>query len=368
MKNYLDFEKEIKELEQEVDGLKSPFGSEGISEVDTNKIKNTQQEINQKLEEIYSNLNSWQKTQVARHEDRPKANFYIKKIFSQFTLLSGDRYFGDDKSVTAGFGLIENKSVLVIGQEKGEDLNSRIERNFGMMSPEGYRKCIRLMKLADRFQIPVISFIDTPGAYPGIGAEQRGQASAIAHSIECCMSLTVPNISIIIGEGGSGGAIALASSNKVIMLENSIYSVISPEGCASILWRDPKKSLQAAEAMKLTAKDLLKFGIIDEVIKEPLGGAHRDPEIIAEDIKHSLIKNLRSFENYSREEIYEQRKTKFLQIGRDRGFSQSSSLEEKGLSYGGSNYHKIRSHIDKNKLLYIGIGLVLIAGLVSFIY
>ena len=368
MKNYLDFEKEIKELEQEVDGLKSPFGSEGISEVDTNKIKSTQQEINQKLEEIYSNLNSWQKTQVARHEDRPKANFYIKKIFSQFTLLSGDRYFGDDKSVTAGFGLIENKSVLVIGQEKGEDLNSRIERNFGMMSPEGYRKCIRLMKLADRFQIPVISFIDTPGAYPGIGAEQRGQASAIAHSIECCMSLTVPNISIIIGEGGSGGAIALASSNKVIMLENSIYSVISPEGCASILWRDPKKSLQAAEAMKLTAKDLLKFGIIDEVIKEPLGGAHRDPETIAEDIKHSLIKNLRSFENSSREEIYEHRKTKFLQIGRERGFSQSSNLEDKGLSYGGSNYHKIRSHINKNKLLYIGIGLVLIAGLASFIY
>tara|TARA_Y100001970_G_scaffold269893_1_gene363088 strand:+ start:354 stop:1460 length:1107 start_codon:yes stop_codon:yes gene_type:complete len=368
MKNYLDFEKEIKELEQEVDGLKSPFGSEGISEVDTNKIKNTQQEINQKLDEIYSNLNSWQKTQVARHEDRPKANFYIKKIFSQFTLLSGDRYFGDDKSVTAGFGLIENKSVLVIGQEKGEDLNSRIEKNFGMMSPEGYRKCIRLMKLADRFQIPVISFIDTPGAYPGIGAEQRGQASAIAHSIECCMSLTVPNISIIIGEGGSGGAIALASSNKVIMLENSIYSVISPEGCASILWRDPKKSLQAAEAMKLTAKDLLKFGIIDEVIKEPLGGAHRDPETIAEDIKHSLIKNLRNFENSSREEIYEHRKTKFLQIGRERGFSQSSNLEDKGLSYSGSNYHKIRSHIEKNKLLYIGIGLVLIAGLVSIIY
>ena len=197
MKNYLDFEKEIKALEQEVDGLKSPFGSEGISEVDTDKIKNTQQEINKKLEEIYSNLNSWQRTQVARHEDRPKANFYIKKIFSQFTLLSGDRYFGDDKSVIAGFGLIDNKSVLIIGQEKGEDLNSRIERNFGMMRPEGYRKCIRLMKLADRFQIPVISFIDTPGAYPGIGAEQRGQASAIANSIECSMSLSVPNLSLI---------------------------------------------------------------------------------------------------------------------------------------------------------------------------
>ena len=256
MKNYLDFEKEIKALEQEVDTLKSPFGSEGISEVDTSKIKDTQNEINLKLQEIYSNLNSWQKTQVARHEDRPKASYYIKKIFSQFTLISGDRYFGDDKSVTAGFGLIGNKSVLIIGQEKGEDLSSRIEKNFGMMRPEGYRKCIRLMKLAERFQIPVVSFIDTPGAYPGIGAEQRGQASAIANSIECCMSLTVPNISIIIGEGGSGGAIALASSNKVIMLENSIYSVISPEGCASILWRDPSKSLQAAE---VNCKGLIKI-------------------------------------------------------------------------------------------------------------
>jgi len=368
MKNYLDFEKEIKALEEEVDSLKSPFGSEGISEVDTDKIKITQQEINQKLKEIYANLNSWQKTQVARHEDRPKANYYIKKIFSQFTLLSGDRYFGDDKSVTAGFGLIENKSVLIIGQEKGEDLNSRIERNFGMMSPEGYRKCIRLMKLADRFKIPVISFIDTPGAYPGIGAEQRGQASAIANSIECCMSLTVPNISIIIGEGGSGGAIALASSNKVIMLENSIYSVISPEGCASILWRDPKKSLQAAEAMKLTAKDLLQLGIIDEVISEPLGGAHRDPEAIADEIKYSILKNLKSFENFSREEVYDHRKSKFLQIGRERGFNQSSNLDDKGLSYKETNYHRIRSHLDKNKLVYIGIGLVIIVGLVSLIY
>ena len=171
MKNYLEFEKEIKALEQEIDSLKSPFGSEGISEVDTQKIKKTQNEINEKLKETYENLNSWQRTQVARHEDRPKANFYIKKIFSQFTLLSGDRYFGDDKSVIAGFGLIDSKSVLIIGQEKGEDLNSRIERNFGMMRPEGYRKCIRLMKLADRFQIPVVSFIDTPGAYPGLGAE-----------------------------------------------------------------------------------------------------------------------------------------------------------------------------------------------------
>jgi len=368
MKNYLEFEKEIKALEEEVDNLKSPFGSEGISEVDTKKIKNTQEEINEKLRQTYSNLNSWQKTLVARHEDRPKANFYIKKIFNQFTLLSGDRYFGDDKSVIAGFALIDDKSVLVIGQEKGEDLNTRIERNFGMMRPEGYRKCIRLMKLADRFQIPVVSFIDTPGAYPGIGAEQRGQASAIANSIESSMALTVPNISIIIGEGGSGGAIALASSNKVIMLENSIYSVISPEGCASILWRDPSKSLQAAEAMKMTAKDLLNLGIIDEIISEPLGGAHRNPEAIADDIKHSIIKNLRSFENFSKEEVYDHRKEKFLKIGRDQGFSKSSSLDETGLSYKGSSIQKIKVHIIKNKLLYIGVGFVFIAGLVSIIY
>ena len=368
MKNYLDFEKEIKALEQEVDGLKSPFGAEGISEVDTDKIKNTQKAINEKLENIYSNLNSWQRTQVARHEDRPRANFYIKKIFSKFTLLSGDRFFGDDKSVIAGFGLIDSKSVLVIGQEKGEDLNSRIERNFGMMRPEGYRKCIRLMKLADRFQIPVISFIDTPGAYPGLGAEQRGQASAIAHSIECCMSLTVPNISIIIGEGGSGGAIALASSNKVIMLENSIYSVISPEGCASILWRDPSKSLHAAEAMKLTAKDLLELKIIDEIIPEPLGGAHRDPEAIASDIKHSIIKNLKNFENYTKDEIYDHRKTKFLQIGRDRGFSNSSNLSDGGLIYKETSFRKIIQHFNKNKYVYGGVSLVAIVGLITLLF
>ena len=224
------------------------------------------------------------------------------------------------------------------------------------------------MKLADRFQIPVVTFIDTPGAYPGLGAEQRGQASAIANSIECCMSLTVPNISIIIGEGGSGGAIALASSNKVIMLENSIYSVISPEGCASILWRDPSKSLQAAEAMKLTAKDLLKLGVIDEIISEPLGGAHRDPETIVDDIKHSITKNLKSFENFSKEEIYDHRKAKFLQIGRDQGFSKTSNIEGGGLSYKNSDVQKLVSHIVKNKLIYAGIGFLAITSLIALIF
>ena len=243
MKNYLNFEVEIKNLESELEKLKDPYNTEGLAEVDTNKISQIQLEIDKKLKEVYSKLNPWQKTMVARHEDRPKANFFIKNIFENFIALSGDRFYGEDKSVICGFATFDGNSFLVIGQEKGEDLDSRIERNFGMMRPEGYRKTIRLMKLADKFNIPIISLIDTPGAYPGVGAEERGQAEAIAKSIECCMELKVPTLSIIIGEGGSGGAIALASSNKVLMLENSIYSVISPEGCAPILWRDPKKTL-----------------------------------------------------------------------------------------------------------------------------
>jgi acetyl-CoA carboxylase carboxyl transferase subunit alpha len=355
MKNYLEFEKEIKTLETNLENLKSPFGSEGISEVDTLKISKIEKEISQNLEMIYKSLNSWQKTLVARHEDRPRANFYINRIFSSFTPLSGDRLFAEDKSVTVGFGLINKKSVLVIGQEKGEDLSSRIEKNFGMMRPEGYRKCIRLMQLANRFQIPIITFVDTPGAYPGIGAEQRGQASAIANSIECCMSLKVPNICIIIGEGGSGGAIALASSNKVIMLENSIYSVISPEGCASILWRDPGKSLQAAEAMKLTAKDLLELGIIDEVINEPLGGAHRDHEAMAQNVKNSIEKNLSYFENLSKEEIYDHRKAKFLKIGRESGFAKSDNLGEINLGYKQSLFNKLKRSFTKNEYTYYGL-------------
>jgi len=365
MKNYLEFEKEIKSLETDLDSLKSPFGSEGISEVDTKKIRKTEEEINIKLKLTYENLNSWQKTLVARHEDRPKANFYIEKIFSSFIALSGDRLFSDDQSVIAGFGLIDSKSVLVIGQEKGEDLTSRIERNFGMMRPEGYRKCIRLMQLANRFQIPVVSFIDTPGAYPGLGAEQRGQASAIANSIECSMSLNVPNISIIIGEGGSGGAIALASSNKVIMLENSIYSVISPEGCASILWRDPSKSLQAADAMKLTAKDLLELGIIDEIIKEPLGGAHRDKESIALDVKDSIIKNLRLYENFSKEEVYDDRKTKFLTIGRKKGFTNSANLNDSSFGHKDFFSSKIMRKFNSNRYLYYGLLAVALTTLIT---
>ena len=280
----------------------------------------SQKEIDIKLKEIYSNLDPWQTTLVARHEDRPKAKFFIDNLFDDFIPLSGDRFYGEDKSVLAGFAKFNEKSVLVIGQEKGDSLETRIERNFGMMRPEGYRKTIRLMNLADRFNIPIISFIDTPGAYPGVGAEERGQAAAIAKSIECCMLLSVPTFAIVIGEGGSGGAIALASANKVMMLENAIYSVISPEGCATILWRDPKRTLDAAKAMKLSSKDLLELGVIDEIISEPIGGAHRDRDLILDNVRKSIENNLNEFFNMSSDEIFNHRKNKFLTIGRSKGF------------------------------------------------
>ena len=320
MKNYLNFENEIKDLESEIDQLKDPYNQSGLSEVDTKKISKIEGELDEKLKMIYSNLDPWQTTMVARHEDRPKSKFFIDNLFEDFIPLSGDRYYGEDKSVLSGFAKFNGNSVLVIGQEKGEDLDSRINRNFGMMRPEGYRKTIRLMELANKFNIPIISFIDTPGAYPGVGAEERGQAEAIAKSIECCMKLKVPTIAIIIGEGGSGGAIALASSNKVIMLQNAIYSVISPEGCATILWRDPKKMLDAAKAMKLSAKDLLELDVIDEIIEEPSGGAHRDRDLILHNVHNSISKNLESFKFMSGDEIFNHRKNKFLKIGRGKGF------------------------------------------------
>ena len=329
MKNYLNFEANIKELEAELENLKDPYNKEGLSEVDTNKISKLQEEIDTKLKHIYSNLDPWQKTMVARHEDRPKSKYFIENIFSDFIPLSGDRYYGEDKSVITGFAKFKNRSVLVIGQQKGDSLETRIERNFGMMKPEGYRKSVRLMRLADKFNLPIILFIDTPGAYPGVGAEERGQAEAIAKSIECCMQLKVPTISVIIGEGGSGGAIALASSSKVLMLENAIYSVISPEGCASILWRDPKKTLEAATAMKLSSKDLLNLNIIDEIIEEPAGGAHRDRDKVLKNIKNSLEKSLIEFSDLNRDEILEKRKNKFLSMGRTKGLYTSDSNKDK---------------------------------------
>ena len=354
MKNYLNFELDIKDLEKELDELKDPYNNTGLSEVETDKISKLQTEIDEKLRDIYSNLNPWQKTQVARHEDRPKSKFFIDNLFEDFISLSGDRYYSDDKSVITGFAKFNNQSVLIIGQEKGDDLESRIEHNFGMMRPEGYRKSIRLMKLADKFNIPIIIFVDTPGAYPGVGAEERGQAEAIAKSIECSMDIKVPTISIIIGEGGSGGAIALASSSKVIMLENAIYSVISPEGCATILWRDPKKTLEAATAMKLSSKDLLDLKVIDEIIEEPLGGAHRDKNFILENVRKSIEKSLFEFSGLSREEVFNKRKEKFLSIGRNKGFTSTSSSKT-SLSLENNSFLNFVNKFKKKQLIFLGL-------------
>ena len=363
MKNYLNFESDIKNLEDELDKLKDPYNQSGLSEVDTQKISQIQNELDEKLKMVYANLDPWQTTMVARHEDRPKSKFFIDNLFQDFIPLSGDRFYGEDLSVLCGFAKFNGLSVLVIGQEKGEDLDSRIKRNFGMMRPEGYRKTIRLMQLADKFNIPIISFIDTPGAYPGVGAEERGQAEAIAKSIECCMKLKVPTIAIVIGEGGSGGAIALASSNKVLMLENAIYSVISPEGCATILWRDPKKMLDAAKAMKLSAKDLLELEIIDEIIPEPSGGAHRDKDLILENVRNALNKNLENFKQMSPEEIFDGRKNKFLKIGRSKGFM-SNLNELSSLNLEKSNFN----HFLKSKKIFVaGVGLtIFVIGLILY--
>ena len=363
MKNYLNFESDIKNLEDELDKLKDPYNQSGLSEVDTQKISQIQNELDEKLKMVYANLDPWQTTMVARHEDRPKSKFFIDNLFEDFIPLSGDRFYGEDLSVLCGFAKFNGLSVLVIGQEKGEDLDSRIKRNFGMMRPEGYRKTIRLMQLADKFNIPIISFIDTPGAYPGVGAEERGQAEAIAKSIECCMKLKVPTIAIVIGEGGSGGAIALASSNKVLMLENAIYSVISPEGCATILWRDPKKMLDAAKAMKLSAKDLLELEIIDEIIPEPSGGAHRDKDLILENVRNALNKNLENFKQMSPEEIFDGRKNKFLKIGRSKGFM-SNLNELSSLNLEKSNFNHF---LKSNKIFVVGAGLtIFVIGLILY--
>jgi len=366
MKNYLNFETDIKKLESEIEKLKDPYNQDGLSEVDTKKISESQQEIDKKLKEIYSNLDPWQTTLVARHEDRPKAKFFIDNLFEDFIPLSGDRFYGEDKSVIAGFAKFNEKSVLVIGQEKGDSLETRIERNFGMMRPEGYRKTIRLMKLANKFNIPIISFVDTPGAYPGVGAEERGQAEAIAKSIECCMSLSVPTFAIIIGEGGSGGAIALASSNKVIMLENAIYSVISPEGCATILWRDPKRTLDAAKAMKISSKDLLELKVIDEIISEPVGGAHRDRDLILDNVRKSIESNLNKFFNMSRDEVLNHRKNKFLAIGRSKGFvSQLDNLNS--LSIKKNKINVFIENFFKSKInLGISVGTIIFLGYLIF--
>ena len=320
MKSYLEFERDIKVLEEELEKLKDPFTGEGLSEVEINKITQLQREIDNKLKATYANLDAWQITQVARFAERPKSKFIIDSLFSNFINLSGDRRLGEDKALISGFAELEGRSVLVLGQEKGDDLESRVERNFGMLKSSGYKTAVRLMLLADKFNIPCVNLIDTPGASATVQSENSGIHEAIASSINCQMNLKVPVISVILSEGGSGGAVALASANKVLMLENAVYGVISPESASTILYGDPSKSLDTAKAMKLTANELLEMGIIDEIIPEKIP-AHRDKEQFLLSIKKALIRNLEEFEKYTREEIFEQRKKRFLDIGKQKTFT-----------------------------------------------
>lgn len=299
---YLNFENNICEMDKK---LAQPDLSE-------NEKKRLQTKLNRLIENTYKRLTPWQKTLVARHENRPHAFDYIRFLIKDFTPLSGDRVFAEDSAVIGGLGRFKNKTVMVIGTEKGNDTNSRLKHNFGMARPEGYRKAIRLMKLAEKFGFPVLTFVDTAGAFPGVDAEARGQGQAIASCIETGLGLKVPLIATIIGEGGSGGALALSTGNKVFMLENSIYSVISPEGCASILWKDFKYAKQASRALKLTAKDLLKMGIIDEIIPEPMGGAHRFPKEAMSAVGKELEKALAEFESFDEDDLILQRQEKFL--------------------------------------------------------
>lgn len=283
---YLDFEKNIKELDAKIDDLKGSDGNE-------KKIKKLEEKREEELEKAYSNLTSWDRVQVARHPSRPHAIDYINSMIDDFVELAGDRMFADDKAIIGGMGYLDGTPVMVIGQEKGNDTESRIKHNFGMSKPEGYRKAIRLMELANKFNLPVITLVDTAGAFPGADAEARGQAQAIATSIQKCFDLDVPSICVVIGEGGSGGAIAIAVANTVMMLENSVYSVISPEGCASILWRSQEHKKDATKALKMTSHDLLELGIIDRIIKEPLGGAHRDREQAIKNVKEAVVAELK---------------------------------------------------------------------------
>ena len=315
MRSYLDFEKPVAELEAKVEELRA-IAESGDAVAIGDEIQRIEVKANQALRDIYAQLTPWQKTMVARHPDRPHATDFIKGLIEDFAPLSGDRKFGEDEAIIGGFGRFRGEAVCVLGHEKGSDTESRIRHNFGMARPEGYRKAVRLMELADRFDLPVISFVDTAGAYPGVDAEERGQAEAIARSTDACLALGVPNVAIVIGEGGSGGAIAVAAANRVLMLEHSVYSVISPEGAASILWREPAKAQDAANNMKITAQDLLKFGVIDAIIPEPMGGAHRTPEKAIETTGDFIQNALKDLSGLSRDAVRRARQDKFLMIGR----------------------------------------------------
>jgi acetyl-CoA carboxylase carboxyl transferase subunit alpha len=315
MRSYLDFEKPVAELEAKVEELRV-MAESGDAVAIGEEILRLEAKAHQALRELYGQLTPWQKTLVARHPQRPHATEFVKALIDDFSPLAGDRKFGDDEAIIGGFGRFRGEPICVIGHEKGSDTESRIRHNFGMAKPEGYRKAVRLMELADRFDLPVISFVDTAGAYPGIGAEERGQAEAIARSTDTCLALGVPNVAMIIGEGGSGGAIAVAATNRVLMLEHAIYSVISPEGAASILWRDTSKAQDAATNMKITAQDLLRFGVIDTIVAEPPGGAHRDPDAAIGLAGDALGAALQDLSGLSREALRRARQDKFLAIGR----------------------------------------------------
>lgn len=314
MQSYLDFEKGLADLEGKAEELRALARQDEDMDVEE-EARQLDEKSGVLLKELYAGLSPWQKCQVARHPNRPHAIDYIGKLFSDYTPLAGDRNFAEDHAVIGGLARFDDKPVMVIGQEKGADTQSRLERNFGMARPEGYRKAVRLMEMADRFGIPVITLIDTPGAYPGKGAEERGQSEAIARSTEMCLKLGAPLISVVIGEGGSGGAVAFATGDRVIMLEHSIYSVITPEGCASILWKNAEKMKEAAAALRLTAQDLKELGVIDVIVEEPLGGAQRDPEMAIEGVMEAIRKELEGLDGVSAEAIRAARRKKFLEMG-----------------------------------------------------
>lgn len=313
MRSYLDFEKPVADLEAKVEELRAmPSGGIGIGE----ELTRMEAKAAKALNDLYASLTPWQKTQVARHPQRPHCKDYMDRLFTDFTPLAGDRKYAEDEAIIGGLCRFRGEALCVIGQERGYDTQSRLKHNFGMAKPEGYRKAVRLMELADRFGLPVLSLVDTAGAFPGIEAEERGQAEAIARSTDASLALGVPNVALVIGEGGSGGAVAIAGCNRVIMMEHAIYSVISPEGAASILWRDSTKAQDAATSMKITAQDLLKFGIIDAIVAEPTGGAHRDPDAAMDAAGDAIASAFSAFGNYSPEEIRNMRAEKFLAMGR----------------------------------------------------
>src|SRR5438034_1594348 len=314
MKNYLDFEKPIAELETRVAELRETAASSDDIDIDA-EVGRLETKASKLLRDTYAKLTPWQKAQVARHAERPHFKDYLAGVADDFLPLAGDRAFADDPAIIGGRAGIDGRRVMLIGHEKGDDTASRLRHNFGMAKPEGYRKAVRLMRMADQFGLPVVTLVDTPGAFPGVEAEERGQAEAIARSTEECLALLVPMIAVIVGEGGSGGAVAIASANRVLMFEHAVYSVISPEGCASILWRTADKAAEAAEAMKITAADLLGLGVVDRVVGEPLGGAHRDPEAAIGALKGALIEELDGCDKLGPKELRAQRRAKYLAIG-----------------------------------------------------